>query len=107
MLHKCANPECQSAFRRLTQGKLFLVETDRLNVAPEAVDWKSQSQRRIEYYWLCDQCAPHLTLAYERGRGMVTVPLAGAPPKKPPAPELRPLPPHDEVLGDHRYAKRA
>ena len=107
MLHKCANPECVSAFRKLTQGKLFLVETDQPNAAPEPANWKHQSQRRIEYYWLCDQCAQHLTLAYEPGRGVVTVPLAGAQPKKPAAREFRQLPLHDEVPGDHRYGKRA
>jgi len=26
MLHKCANPDCVRPFRRLTEGKLFLIE---------------------------------------------------------------------------------
>jgi len=107
MLHKCVNPECVNSFRRLTQGKLFLVETDHASGSPEPVDWKHQSQRRIEYFWLCDQCAPRLTLAYERGRGVVTVPLAGTQLKKPPVREFRQLPPQNELPGDHRYAKRA
>jgi hypothetical protein len=29
MLHKCANPDCSSVFRRLSHGKLFLLEIDR------------------------------------------------------------------------------
>ena len=107
MLHKCVNPECTNSFRKLTQGKLFLVETDRAHGAPEPVDWKHQSQRKIEYFWLCDQCAPRLTLTYQRGRGVVTVPLAEAQLKKPPAREFRQLPMRDDVAGDHRYAKRA
>ena len=32
------------------------------------------SNHRIEYYWLCDQCAFVLTLSYEKGRGVVAVP---------------------------------
>jgi hypothetical protein len=28
MLHKCANPDCSSVFRRLSHGKLFLLEID-------------------------------------------------------------------------------
>jgi hypothetical protein len=107
MLHKCANPECGSAFRKLTQGKLFLVETDQTNVAPEPANWKHQSQRRIEYYWLCDQCVPHLTLAYEPGRGILAVPLAVASPKKLPAGKVGQLPLNAELLGKHRYAKGA
>lgn len=107
MLHKCANPQCENSFRKLTQGKLFLVETDRHAAVLEAVDWKQQIQRRIEYFWLCDRCALHLTLAYERGRGVTTVPLTGAAPKKPQAAEFRQLPLHDEIPCDHRYAKRA
>ncbi len=31
--------------------------------------------RRVERYWLCDCCSSLLTLTFERGRGMVTVPL--------------------------------
>jgi len=33
-----------------------------------------QSRSRVEYYWLCDQCAFALTLSYEKGRGVVAVP---------------------------------
>jgi len=29
MLHKCANPDCSSLFRRLSHGKLSLLEIDR------------------------------------------------------------------------------
>lgn len=75
MLHKCANPACLSPFRKLSQGKLFLVEAE--------ADERSRSRRasragqpshRIEYYWLCDQCAFVLTLSYEKGQGVIAVP---------------------------------
>ncbi len=77
MLHKCANPACPSVFRSLSHGKLFLLETDH---TAEAIPIPSLSNRRgrltrIERYWLCDCCSSLLTLAFERGRGMVTVPL--------------------------------
>ncbi len=71
MLHKCANPDCSHPFRRLSEGKLFLVES-RPKVEPEAKRWAS---RRIEHYWLCGECAPLLTLCYQQGRGIVAVPL--------------------------------
>jgi hypothetical protein len=107
VLHKCANPDCANAFRKLTQGKLFLVETDKLNTLPEPANWKHQSQRRIEYYWLCDQCAPQFTLAYERGRGVVTIALAGTSVKKPATAEFRQLSLGEEMKDEHRYAKGA
>jgi hypothetical protein len=75
VLNKCANPSCLSPFRRLSQGKLFLVETEpleRLNT--RRAQWRGRISHRIEYYWLCDQCAFAMTLSYEKGRGVVVVP---------------------------------
>ena len=75
MLHKCANPACPNPFRKLNQGKLFLVDTQPLeDPEPRRVRWKGQPTRRVEYYWLCDQCAFTFTLSYEKGRGVVAVP---------------------------------
>ncbi len=75
VLHKCANPACLSPFRKLSQGKLFLVETEPVDRAESGrTNWRGLSSRRVEYYWLCDQCAFVLTLSYEKGRGVVTVP---------------------------------
>jgi hypothetical protein len=78
VLHKCANPACSSLFRSLSRGKLYLL--DRENSAPVAtgvvtVFRAGRSGRQIERYWLCDGCSSRLTLTFERGRGMVTVPL--------------------------------
>jgi hypothetical protein len=75
VLHKCANPACLVPFRKLSQGKLFLVETEPLEGSELGrAHWRGQSSHRIEYYWLCDQCAFALTLSYEKGRGVVAVP---------------------------------
>ncbi len=108
MLHKCANPACQNAFRKLTQGKLFLVETDELAVSPPQADWKRANHRRIEHYWLCDQCAPSLTLTYERGRGVVAIPLDRSGLKKPATPEPLPCPlTRDKMESELGYLKGA
>jgi hypothetical protein len=75
LLHKCANPACHNPFRKLSQGKLFLVETEPLEASGlRRISWRGKSSHRVEYYWLCDQCAFVLTLSYERDRGVVTVP---------------------------------
>jgi len=76
VLHKCANPVCLNPFRKLSQGKLFLVETEANDPSnPERLHARGKPPRHIEHYWLCDQCASMLTLSFERGRGMITVPL--------------------------------
>jgi hypothetical protein len=80
MLHKCANPSCSCLFRRLSLGKLFLLDRDSDNSADGrcgtmSTNRKGRSVRQIERYWLCDSCSALLTLTFERGRGMVTVPL--------------------------------
>jgi len=75
VLHKCANPDCPSPFRKLSEGKLFLLETGALGPASTGRGAKGRSVRQIEHYWLCDQCASVLTLSFEKDRGMVTVPL--------------------------------
>ena len=83
MLNKCANPACAAPFRKLSQGKLFLVETEPLaGPALKRARWKGQSSHHIEHYWLCDQCAFTLTLSYEKGRGMVAVPRPDAAKKR-------------------------
>jgi len=80
MLSQCANSRCSRPFLRLRQGKLFLVETE---FAAKSGELKAPSSpqtrlqpRRVERYWLCDQCAGVWTLVHEWHRGIVLVPLA-------------------------------
>ena len=77
MLHKCANPACSSLFRSLGRGKLFLLDRDPAPVASGVASTNSRkrSGRQIERYWLCDGCSSLLTLTFDRGRGMITLPL--------------------------------
>lgn len=85
MLRKCANNTCSNPFRRLSEGKLFQVETEYSAPAPVPKLRASGSTRplhRIEHYWLCDECSSFLTLTFEKGQGMITIPLPGAAGKK-------------------------
>jgi hypothetical protein len=80
MLYKCANPACDVPFRHLGQGKLFQIETDCVEALPSRNGGGSRKRRilrHVERYWLCDRCSGRLTLAVERGGGMITVPLPG------------------------------
>ena len=84
MLHKCANPACASVFRRLSHGKLFLLETDAGAIPGSSLSGpRERFARRVERYWLCDGCASLLTLAFEAGKGMITVPLPARTPDEP------------------------
>lgn len=77
MLHKCANPTCPNPFRRLSEGKLFLVEMedgDPRNRLRARLDGKIP--HRIEHFWLCSDCASVLTLSFQRDRGVVPIPLS-------------------------------
>src|SRR5260370_39247337 len=78
MLSRCANVQCCKPFLRLTEGKLFLVETDRLTkpgepAVPPFVRARQQ-QRCVEHYWLCDDCAQEWTLVFDRDHGVVLTP---------------------------------
>jgi len=83
MLSHCANQQCSKPFLKLREGKLFLVETERLlkpgeAAAPPFVRARQQ-QRLVEHYWLCDQCAQHWTLVYDREKGVALSPIRKAP----------------------------
>jgi hypothetical protein len=61
-----------------------LVETDRLTKpgepsAPPFVRAR-QLHRQVEHYWLCDECAAHWTLVYDRERGVALTPLKSSAP---------------------------
>lgn len=76
MLHKCANASCNAPFRRLREGKLFQVETEYfVGPGPASHARRTRPARRVEHYWLCDACSPFVTLTFDRGRGVVAVPL--------------------------------
>jgi hypothetical protein len=83
MLSHCANSRCSRPFLRLRQGKLFLVETEFVSrsrelAAPSSPRLRLQP-RRVERYWLCDECAAVWTLVHDRKQGIVLMPLSRPP----------------------------
>ncbi len=83
MLSHCANSRCSRPFLRLRQGKLFLVETEfvarsRELTAPSSPRTRLQP-RRVERYWLCDECAAVWTLVHDRKQGIVLMPRSRPP----------------------------
>jgi len=72
MLSKCANPACSTPFRYLRDGKIFEIDSKR-EAAPESKDHKAT--RRVEFFWLCGECSPQLTVINDHEKGVITVPL--------------------------------
>ena len=66
VVQKCANPSCSATFRRLGDGRLFVVEA-----AAES------HPRQPKYFWLCDSCRRTMTVA-KKGNQSAVVPLARA-----------------------------
>jgi hypothetical protein len=79
MVSKCANPECSAPFLYFHRGRLFRLETEgrqdrRRNLGGETGAGKPL--RRIEFYWLCQDCAEKMTLAFDRTTGISVRPRA-------------------------------
>jgi hypothetical protein len=77
MVSKCANPECAASFRYFHLGKLFRWETEvgfdrRRSMGKD--DEMKKPIRRIEFYWLCENCADKMTLVFEKGVGVSAQP---------------------------------
>ena len=74
MVSKCANPDCSATFRYFHVGKLFRLETtaglDRRHSLDDDEGVASKPMRRIMFYWLCENCAAKMTLAFDRDTGI-------------------------------------
>ena len=78
MVSKCANPGCTTPFLYLHQGKLFRMETEvvAINGIPSGASPEAKKPvRRIEYFWLCNECAKAMTLTFEKSVGVTVKPL--------------------------------
>ena len=60
MVSNCANSHCQAPFRYLNSGRLFQFEFH-----PRSEDQPSALRHRIERFWLCPNCASHLTVTFD------------------------------------------
>lgn len=74
MVSKCANPECVVPFRYFHTGKLFRVEVsagaDRRRTTMGQDAQPAKPLRRLEFFWLCQNCAPRMTLVFDKDSGV-------------------------------------
>jgi hypothetical protein len=78
MVSKCANPVCSASFRYLHEGKLFrmIVAADGAGHSNHSADSEMRKvSGHIEFFWLCEECAPEMTLTFKPGLGVTTQPL--------------------------------
>jgi hypothetical protein len=78
MLSKCTNPGCSAQFSYLHQGKLFRWDTaGTIGNGPTFGDDPEVQKpaRRIEFFWLCDDCSAAMTLTFDRRAGVTVHPL--------------------------------
>src|SRR6267154_6229962 len=89
MLSHCANSECSRPFLQLGQGKLFMVETKYVATSEELatppVSYARRRTRRVERYWLCDECARVSTLVHDQKHGVALMALPEPPLRSRPA----------------------
>jgi hypothetical protein len=69
MVTKCANPVCSAPFLYFHQGKLFRRENPVYAQGGKG-NGSAKPTRHVEFYWLCDECAGRMTLAFEPGVGV-------------------------------------
>ena len=76
MLSKCANPDCDTPFHYLRDGKLYQIDTASAGEHGNA-HFPDEPKRphKIEYFWLCGPCSASMTLTFHPGKGVVTSPL--------------------------------
>jgi hypothetical protein len=81
MLSKCANPDCSEHFLYFRRGKLFRWDGQATNLASSQFGEDPavrKPPRRVEFFWLCEDCASRMTLTFDKGSGIAVKPIARA-----------------------------
>jgi hypothetical protein len=58
----------------LREGKLYQIEIE-TGVQGGIHLLGKKPARKVEHFWLCGPCSAQMTLAYQRGKGVITLPL--------------------------------
>jgi hypothetical protein len=75
MVSKCANPACSIQFRYWHEGQLYQIDRHTTGKRSDSKPLSGPPEDarlapRVEYFWLCDQCAAAMTLTFEEGKGV-------------------------------------
>jgi hypothetical protein len=75
MVSKCANPACNVPFLYFHQGKLFRRENSLAHHRANG-NGSKKAMRRVEFYWLCNDCADKMTVTFDEGPDILLRPRA-------------------------------
>jgi hypothetical protein len=75
MLSKCANPNCSTPFHYLRDGKLFRWDGVGITDHRPAPSHASKPNRKVEFFWLCGDCASRMIVVFQQGVGVTVRPL--------------------------------
>ncbi len=76
MVTKCANPGCRNHFLYMNDGKVFRFEARCAPDGDASFGNRNEAARRIEFFWLCSNCAAGMTVIYDKSRGVAVQRLA-------------------------------
>jgi hypothetical protein len=81
MLSKCANPTCSTAFRYLSEGKLYLIDSKpaRVRHGSRAGSKYAGKSCIYEYFWLCSPCSRYMTIQIDNNSEISVVRKQGIP----------------------------
>jgi hypothetical protein len=68
MVSKCANPQCNAALKRLSEGRVSQFEAQKIFTLPGASYLKGD---QVEHYWLCGRCLAVMTLGLKDGAAAI------------------------------------
>ena len=78
MVSKCANPGCNTSYLYFHSGQLFRFETAARGTTALDIDDMKKPMRRLEFFWLCDDCAREMTLGFKKDTGIFVQPKSFA-----------------------------
>ncbi len=67
MLGKCANPNCDSEFKRLGTGRIYTLQVKN----PQS--WGLPEHVKQKVVWLCDECDHHKRVRFDQEHCQVLV----------------------------------
>lgn len=83
MLAHCVNPDCRTALRSFSEGRLFQFEIVSICVAAQDEDispMDEKPRRQTSHFWLCGGCASKMFVTLEPMSGIKVMPLEGVSP---------------------------
>ena len=73
MIATCADPACNIPFHYFRSGQIFMVEANDNHVDPRSRT--DHPKRRIEYFWLCGECATTMRLMRTTDGAVIICPV--------------------------------